>query len=290
MSQRPLTLAARRSRPCRLVTASATGSGDDSATGVTASPAQEAKPSIKQTMADLDALLGIEEEKEEAPQVIELAGGPPTAAAVAVYRGAAPDIASHALQPSTKPDSKSTNITIDASVLRQLAEAEAARAEQLGSSAASGEMQARMADSIERIVEQVGAGIGGCMWQRRRTACIHDATPGMRHLSSAEALLRGRCQKPANGWHERNSRVGATGGEAVAPGPQAGGCAGRQRQLTTLGSQPQRIAMQGSVCCSICSNMHSTVIFPHMPHWQVATPCCTAHPCIAPPGTGKEAC
>lgn len=124
MSQRPLTLAARRIRPCRLVAASAAGSGDDSATGVAASPAQEAKPSIKQTMADLDALLGIEEEKEEAPQ------------------------------PSTKPDSKSTNITIDASVLRQLAEAEAARAEQLGSSAASGEMQARMADSIERIVEQ----------------------------------------------------------------------------------------------------------------------------------------
>jgi hypothetical protein len=235
-------------------------------------------------MADLDALLGIEEEKEEAPQVIELAGGPPTAAAVAVY-SAAPDIASHALQPSTKPDSKSTNITIDASVLRQLAEAEAARAEQLGSSAASGEMQARMADSIERIVEQVGAGIGGCMWQRRRTPCIHDATPGMRHLSSAEALLRGKCQKPANGWHEQSSRVGATGGEGgsgtrpagrrlcwqATPAHDVGQSAAahsnaRQRSLQHLQQYAQHCnlssnaTLAGSNTMLYCSSMHCPLV------------------------------
>ena len=49
-------------------------------------------------------------------------------------------------------------ITISADVLRALADAEAARAEKLGSSASSEELQTRIADSIERIVEQVGAG------------------------------------------------------------------------------------------------------------------------------------
>jgi hypothetical protein len=58
-------------------TASLTGSSEEteqqqSAVSVEAAPSSSAaKPSIQQTMADLDALLGIEEKKEEevAPQV-----------------------------------------------------------------------------------------------------------------------------------------------------------------------------------------------------------------------------
>ena len=47
-------------------------------------------------------------------------------------------------------------------MLRQLAEAEAKRAESTGSAATSQELQSKLADSIERIVEQVG---GGCSWR-----------------------------------------------------------------------------------------------------------------------------
>lgn len=42
-------------------------------------------------------------------------------------------------------------------MLKQLAEAEAARAEKLGSAASSSEVQSRVNDAMERIVEQVGA-------------------------------------------------------------------------------------------------------------------------------------
>lgn len=56
------------------------------------------------------------------------------------------------------PSPGSAKITISPDVLRQLAEAEAKRAEAAGSSASSKEMQSKLADSIERIVEQVGAG------------------------------------------------------------------------------------------------------------------------------------
>ncbi len=52
-------------------------------------------------------------------------------------------------------------LQIDAAVLRQLAEAEAARAEKQG----GGEMQGRIADSIERIVEQVTANLVVCRWR-----------------------------------------------------------------------------------------------------------------------------
>lgn len=64
-------LVRQQGRSLRLVTASLTGSNEDSAAGATtaAPSASGTKPSIKQTMADLDALLGIEEEKEEKPQV-----------------------------------------------------------------------------------------------------------------------------------------------------------------------------------------------------------------------------
>lgn len=96
--------------------------GSDSETSTTSGT----KPSIKQTMADLDALLGIEEEEKQAAQ-----------------------------EAAAKAEADSgVKVQIDASVLRQLAEAEAARAEKLGSAASSGEMQTRIADSIERIVEQ----------------------------------------------------------------------------------------------------------------------------------------
>ena len=61
--------------------ASVTGSSEETDQQVVATPsAPAAKPDIKQTMADLDALLGIEDKpEEEAPQV----GGPALAAAAA---------------------------------------------------------------------------------------------------------------------------------------------------------------------------------------------------------------
>lgn len=62
------------------------------------------------------------------------------------------------MQESKPADAGSGKITISPDVLRALAEAEAARAEKMGSAASSGEMQSRITDSIERIVEQVGAG------------------------------------------------------------------------------------------------------------------------------------
>ncbi|PRW61443.1 putative zinc metalloprotease chloroplastic isoform B [Chlorella sorokiniana] len=91
----------------------------------TSRPAEPEAPSIKQTMADLDALLGIEPEKEE--QVPSSSGA---------AEGGAP------------------KVSISADVLKTLAEAEVARAEQAGSSASAKEVQSKLADSIERIVEQ----------------------------------------------------------------------------------------------------------------------------------------
>ncbi|KAI7838429.1 hypothetical protein COHA_007801, partial [Chlorella ohadii] len=76
-------------------------------------------------MADLDALLGIEPEKEE-----------------------------QAPSSSNATDGSSAKVSISADVLKTLAEAEAARAEQAGSSASAQELQSKLADSIERIVEQ----------------------------------------------------------------------------------------------------------------------------------------
>lgn len=75
-------------------------------------------------MADLDALLGIEEKPEELPQEAKPAAG------------------------------EATTITISPDVLKQLAEAEAARAEKMGSAASSSEVQSRVNDAMERIVEQ----------------------------------------------------------------------------------------------------------------------------------------
>lgn len=172
-------LARQQGRSLRLVTASLTGSSEDSSAGATtAAPSTSGpKPSIKQTMADLDALLGIEEEKQEEPQVgrwlewsrapLPLLPLPPAAAAAAALWSASllfhpvhqpPHLSRARLQQqeAKKEEGAGARISIDASVLRQLAEAEAARAEKLGSAASSKEVQTRIADSIERIVEQVG--------------------------------------------------------------------------------------------------------------------------------------
>ena len=168
-------------------TASLTGSSEEteqqSAVSVEAAPSSSAaKPSIQQTMADLDALLGIEEKKEEevAPQVGGWCGGGRRrqrgsgcrllpGRSPAEHWAAATPLCPHDNPPGTsmppllQPAKPSTDvsITISPDVLRALADAEAARAEKLGSAASSGEMQTRMRDSIERIVEQVGAGCDG---------------------------------------------------------------------------------------------------------------------------------
>ena len=78
------------------------------------------------------------------------------------HRNATLHVPAPLLQPA-KPSADNVSITISPDVLRALADAEAARAEKLGSSASSGEMQTRMRDSIERIVEQVGAGWVRCV-------------------------------------------------------------------------------------------------------------------------------
>lgn len=74
-------------------------------------------------MADLDALLGIQPEPEQQPE-----------------------------QPQKREEE--TKISISPGVLAALAEAEAKRAENLGATQSSEELQARVKDSIERIVEQ----------------------------------------------------------------------------------------------------------------------------------------
>ncbi|KAL4452729.1 hypothetical protein ABPG75_008391 [Micractinium tetrahymenae] len=129
LQQRPLAATPRRRRrPLpRLATASLAGSSEETEQQQQQpppAPPAPGKPSIKQTMADLDALLGIEDKPEEPAQEAKPASG------------------------------DGVKITISADVLKQLAEAEAARAEKLGSAASNSEMQSRIADSIERIVEQ----------------------------------------------------------------------------------------------------------------------------------------
>ena len=52
-------------------------------------------------------------------------------------------------------EGSAAQVSISADVLKALAEAEAARAEQAGSSASAKEIQSKLADSIDRIVEQV---------------------------------------------------------------------------------------------------------------------------------------
>ena len=64
-------------------------------------------------------------------------------------------------------------ISISPDVLRALAEAEAARAEKMGSSTSNKELQSRVADSIERIVELVGGGGGWvAVWMARCWAAV----------------------------------------------------------------------------------------------------------------------
>jgi hypothetical protein len=140
-------------------------------------------------MADLDALLGIEEEKQEEPQQ----------------------------QEAKKEEGAGARISIDASVLRQLAEAEAARAEKLGSAASSKEVQTRIADSIERIVEQVGAGTrdlasmpGRLSW-RLASSAVH-----LRHQRAA----CGRCMARACCGYHRHQQLRAA--VAAAAGEEAG--------------------------------------------------------------------
>ena len=203
-------------------TASLTGSSEEteqqqqSAVSVEAAPSSSAaKPSIQQTMADLDALLGIEEKKEEvAPQVggWVAAGGKAAASAACllpaaflllcavaggsgkqpVARGPHRNVTLHVpaslLQPA-KPSADNVSITISPDVLRALADAEAARAEKLGSSASSGEMQTRMRDSIERIVEQVGAGWVRCVHCSGGAPWVLAVRPLERRRASAPALL-----------------------------------------------------------------------------------------------------
>lgn len=74
LQQQPLAASPRRrSRPLRrLATASLTGSSEETEQQQQqppAAPPVPKKPSIKQTMADLDALLGIEDKPEEPVQV-----------------------------------------------------------------------------------------------------------------------------------------------------------------------------------------------------------------------------
>ncbi len=72
-------------------------------------------------------------------------------------------------------------------MLKQLAEAEAARAEKLGSAASSSEVQSRVNDAMERIVEQASA-------RAVRSAGNPPALPGsqLQSLRTAGGLLQRR--------------------------------------------------------------------------------------------------
>lgn len=173
LQQQPLAaVPRRRSRPLpRLASASLAGSSEDTEKQQQqqqqplAAPPAPSKPSIKQTMADLDALLGIEEKPEEPAQVrAPVHGGwlvgpclRPSCYQPRPSHGAE-NLLHGVLLQEAKPAAAedAAKITISADVLKQLAEAEAARAEKMGSAVSSSELQTRIADSIERIVEQVG--------------------------------------------------------------------------------------------------------------------------------------
>ena len=73
------------------------GSSSSSSSSVAEAPAVEAKPDIKQTMADLDALLGIEPEKE-APQVRPAQEPPPPCRRGAASPACCPWCARHCSQ------------------------------------------------------------------------------------------------------------------------------------------------------------------------------------------------
>ena len=93
-----------------------------------------------------------------------MASAAAAAAAAAAASQPCTPFANHCLAPLPLPqapsssnatDGGSSKVSISADVLKTLAEAEAARAEQAGSSASAQELQSTLADSIERIVEQV---------------------------------------------------------------------------------------------------------------------------------------
>ena len=95
------------------------------------------------------------------------------------------------LQEAKPAAGEATTITISPDVLKQLAEAEAARAEKMGSAASSSEVQSRVNDAMERIVEQASGRVGGA-----GTRCRALSRAG-RHAHGGSSGRAASCGLPA---------------------------------------------------------------------------------------------